>query len=78
MSVNNEIPFMAIGNEELTETVKEGDVITDGKNSYPVVFNYSENRVMNLLSVKTEDGTSRLVGIPGKLFSTWSKKCANI
>jgi hypothetical protein len=61
--------MIAIGNDELGQQVKDGDIITDGENEYIVKFNYSEDKLMSLLTIEK----SIMVGLQGKLLAPWRK-----
>lgn len=67
--------MIAIGNDELGEEVRDGDLIVniDTLKEFPVKFNHSADGSMCILTIK-DDGEPCMVGIHGKLVSPWVKK----
>jgi len=73
--MDNEIPFLAVGNEELHDFVSAGDTVELMIDSKPVQCtvdcstNPKTGEKTNTLMFVTHNGTSYLVGIMGKLLS---------
>ena len=71
----NDIPFVAVGNDELGSYVKKGDLLQNGKLkgclTYGTDESGKESNVMGFVTV--EDGTTYLAAIKDQLVFEWEK-----
>lgn len=66
--------FMAIGADEVSQPDKEGDLVENvrtGKRGVIELGKDSDGRKSNVIFFITEDGSSYIVGVGGKLLNHW-------
>jgi len=62
--------MLAVGNEELGKTIKEGDLITDGNVKVVVAFSYSDDGEFSI-GTFTKGNESYVVSVNGQLLKGW-------
>lgn len=71
----NDIPFVAVGNDELGRYVKKGDLLQKGKLKGCLKYGTDESgKESNVIGfVTVEDGTTYLAAIKDQLVFEWEK-----